>query len=151
MELTRSLTSTVYVVYNDQVLLHMHKKFKSLFPVGGHLLSHELPEEAAIREVYEEAGLQIKLYNNQKDLGMTRVKQLNNPQYTLLENIGKEVENIDFIYFAKTDCNKTMPLKGESKDLVWLTREEILSDCTIKEHIKVMALEALNVLGNKKE
>lgn len=149
MELTRSLTSTVYVVYKNQVLLHMHKKFKSLFPVGGHLLSHELPEEAAIREVYEEAGLKVELYDNQKDLGMTRVKQLNNPRYTLLENIGKEVENIDFIYFARTDCNKTQPSNGESKDLVWVTKEDILSDDTIKEHIKIMALEALNVLGDK--
>ncbi len=94
MNLNRTLTSTVYIVYNDKVLLHMHKKHKSLFPVGGHMNPDELPHEAATREAYEESGLKVNLFNEQQDLGMTRVRQLNNPQYTLLENIGKEVENI---------------------------------------------------------
>ena len=143
MNLVRSLTSTVYVIYDNKVLLHMHKKHKSLFPVGGHMLPYELPHETAIREAYEESGLKVNLFNEQQDLGMTRVRQLNNPQYTLLENIGKEVENIDFIYFALADSHKVNPQKGESKDLYWMSREEILQSDNIKEHIRIMALEAL--------
>ena len=121
----------------------MHKKHKSLFPVGGHMLPDELPHETAIREAYEESGLKVNLFNEQQDLGMTRVRQLNNPQYTLLENIGKEVENIDFIYFATTESDQVSPQKGESKDLYWMSREEILQSDNIKEHIRIMALEAL--------
>lgn len=143
MNFTRTLTATVYIIYKDKVLLHMHKKHQSLFPVGGHMLPDELPHETAIREAYEESGLKVNLFNEQQDLGMTRVRQLNNPQYTLLENIGKEVENIDFIYFATTESDQVSPQKGESKDLYWMSREEILQSDNIKEHIRIMALEAL--------
>ena len=103
----------------------------------------ELPHETAIREVYEESGLKVTLINDQKQLGMTRVRQLNNPRYTLLENIGKEIENIDFIYFALADSNEVNPQKGESKELYWLSKEEIIDNPNIKEHIKIMALQSL--------
>ena len=128
MKLNRTLTATVYVVYKNKVLLHLHKKHQSLFPVGGHMLPDELPHETAIREAYEESGLMVTVLNTQQDLEMSRVRQLNNPQYTLLENIGKEVENIDFIYFATTESNQVNPQKGESKDLYWLSKEEIMDN-----------------------
>ncbi|MTO10435.1 NUDIX domain-containing protein [Turicibacter sanguinis] len=147
MELNRTMTATVYIIYDNKVLLHMHKKHKSLFPIGGHMNSEELPEETAIREVYEEAGLDIELINNQKNLGMTRVRQLNNPQYTLLENIGHPVENIDFIYFAVSNSSSVKPQKGESKDLFWFSKDDIINCDSIKEHIKLMALEALDVVS----
>lgn len=149
MVLERSLTATVYIVYEKKVLLHMHKKHNSLFPVGGHMNPDELPHETAIREVYEESGLRVELFNNEKQLGMTRVRQLINPQYTLLENIGKEVENIDFIYFATTDSDQVNPQKGESKDLYWLSKEEVIDNPNIKQHIRIMALEALETVLEK--
>lgn len=39
----KSMTATVYVTNNDKVLLHTHRKYNSLFPVGGHLEEGELP------------------------------------------------------------------------------------------------------------
>lgn len=148
-KLNRTLTSTVYVINQNRVLLHLHKKHNSLFPVGGHMNPDELPHETAIREAYEESGLKVNLFNEQQDLGMTRVRQLINPQYTLLENIGKEVENIDFIYFATAESDQVSPQKGESKDLYWLSKEEIIDNPNIKEHIRIMALEALDTISKK--
>ena len=145
----KSLTATVYVINRNKVLLHRHKKYNSLFPVGGHLEEGELPQEAAIREVKEEAGLVVNIWSAEKDLGLTRVRQLINPQYTLLENMGKEVENIDFIYFAETNEEICKPVEGESKEFYWLTEEQIKQDDSIKEHIKVMALEALHKVCKK--
>ncbi len=151
MELNRSLTSTVYVVNGDKVLLHVHKKFESLFPLGGHMLPNELPHETAVREVYEESGLRVSLYNIDESLPFINVKQLIRPAYVLLENIGQDVENIDFIFFATTNTYEVKPQDMESNELYWLSVEELISNSSIKNHIRLMALEAIRVIKMKVE
>lgn len=124
----------------------MHKKHNTLFPLGGHMQPEELPHETAIREVYEEAGLKIELYNDEKHLKLGRVRQLHRPMNILLENIGYPVENIDFIYFAKTNEENLKPQDGESRELYWMSRDEIINNDNIKIHIKSIALKALDVV-----
>ncbi|WP_370831436.1 NUDIX domain-containing protein [Clostridium sp.] len=148
MKYSKTITSSVYVVYDNKVLLHRHKKYNTLFPLGGKMSEEEVPHEAAIREVYEESGLEVELYNRDSELDLGRVIQLHSPMHTLLENVGHEVENIDFIYFARAFSNEVRPQKGESKELYWFTKEEIESNDTIKPHVKVMALDALRILSN---
>jgi len=120
MQLNRTITATVYIVNQEKVLLHMHKKFNTLFPVGGHMEADELPHEAALREAYEESGLNVELYNNEEQLELGRVQQLPRPMNLLLENIGHEKENIDFIYFATTNTFELNPSNGESSEFYWL-------------------------------
>lgn len=148
MILDRTLTSSVYIVYKNKVLLHMHKKHKTLFPVGGHMLPNEVPHETAIREAYEESGLHIELHNSDTILDLGRVIQLQRPVHVLLENVGKSVENIDFIYFAKAFSNELRPHKGESQEFYWFSRKEIEDNINIKPHVKVMAMDALDILCN---
>ena len=147
MLLDKTITSSVYVVYCNRVLLHKHKKYNTLFPLGGKMNEDEVPHETAIREVYEESGLKIQLYNRDSELDLGRVVQLHSPMHTLLENVGHEVENIDFIYFARAFSNEVRPQTGESKELYWFTKEEIESNDNIKPHVKVMALDALRILS----
>ncbi|OGO76904.1 MAG: hypothetical protein A2Y23_08725 [Clostridiales bacterium GWB2_37_7] len=64
----------------------------------------------------------------------------------LLENIGHEVENIDFIYFAKTNATDVKPGILESQEFYWFTEVEIKENPNIKEHVKIMALEALRTV-----
>lgn len=149
MELVRSMTASVYVVSNHKVLLHKHKKFQSLFPLGGHLLPCELPHEAAIREVFEESGLMITLFDPDIKLPFKNVRQLKRPAHILLENIGQPVENIDFIFFATVYTFDINPGDGESRELYWLTEEEVKEDNRIEDHIRIMTLEALKCLRNK--
>lgn len=146
MKLNRNITSSVYVVYQNKVLLHRHKKYNTLFPLGGKMNENEVPHETAIREVYEESGLEVQLYNRDNELNLGRVIQLHSPMHTLLENVCHEVENIDFIYFARALTDKVNPQKGESKELFWFTKEEIEDNDNIKPHVKVMALDALHTL-----
>lgn len=148
MKYSKTITSSVYVVYDNKVLLHRHKKYNTLFPLGGKMSEEEVPHEAAIREVYEESGLEVELYNRDSELDLGRVIQLHSPMHTLLENVGHEVENIDFIYFARAFSNEVRPQKGESKEVYWFTKEEIERNDTIKPHVKVMALDALRILSN---
>lgn len=71
VEITRHFTSSVYIVHNNKVLLHIHKKLDLLLPPGGHILTNsnhdELPHQTAIREAKEECGLDIEI-KNFKDL-----------------------------------------------------------------------------------
>lgn len=146
MKLNKTITSSVYVINNGKVLLHKHKKYNTLFPLGGKMSENEVPHETAIREVYEESGLEVELYNRDSELDLGRVIQLHSPMHTLLENVGHEVENIDFIYFAKALNNKLNPQKGESKELYWFSKEEIEENDSIQPHVKAMALDALRIL-----
>lgn len=52
MKLNRAITSSIYVVYRNKVLLHKHKKYNTLLPLGGKMNENEVPHETAIREVY---------------------------------------------------------------------------------------------------
>lgn len=146
MNLNRTLTSSVYIVYEGKVLVHMHKKHKTLFPLGGHMEANEVPHETAIREVFEESGLSIKLYNADAKLELGRVIQLHKPMHILLENVGHEVENIDFIYFAIANNNKLEPASGESKEFYWFSKDDIKNSEKMKPHVKEMALDALNTI-----
>lgn len=128
--------------------MHKHKKYNTLFPLGGKINENEVPHETAIREADEESELKVELYNRDTELSLGRVIQLHNPMHTLLENVGHEDENIDFIYFAKVQDNKLNPQKGESKELYWLSKDEIEINDDIKPHVRAMALDALRILNS---
>ena len=90
MNYNKSITATVYVVNNDEVLLHQHKKYKTWFPLGGHIEANEFPHEAAIREVREESGLDVILVETEiaPSIELARVKRIPAPFCLLHEGIG---------------------------------------------------------------
>ena len=48
----RHFTVAVFVVWEGKVLLHFHRKLGMWLPPGGHIEEGELPDEAAVREVW---------------------------------------------------------------------------------------------------
>lgn len=151
MELTRSMTATVYVVRKGRVLLHLHKKYRSLFPLGGHMLPGELPQQTAIREVREESGLHVSLYHPEHRLELGTVEQLCLPIQMYHENVGGTPENIDFIFFATTQQESLLPQEGESSQFVWMTREQVLAEPHLLPHIRATALQALDLLAGAED
>lgn len=57
----RHFVATAYVVFQKRTLLLLHRKLGLWLPPGGHIDEGELPEEAALREVYEETGLRARI------------------------------------------------------------------------------------------
>ena len=150
----RHFTVSVFIVCNDKVLLHLHKKAKKILPLGGHIELNELPEEACIREVKEEAGLKINLYNPvdialKKSCDLSGEKLLINPMHTIFGDVSPNHSHIDCVYYATTNSFETYPENGESKILKWYSKDELNKSTNIQANILTMANEALELLGKK--
>ena len=96
----RHFTVAVFVVWEGKVLLHLHKKLGMWLPPGGHIEPGELPDDAAVREVYEETGLRVELVGERRE-DVDDPVQLHRPAGVQLENIGPGHQHIDLIYFAR--------------------------------------------------
>jgi len=145
MEVTRHFTATTFVVYKKKTLLHMHKKLNLWLPPGGHIDRDELPEQAAIREVKEETGLDVKLYNPDQSIGITSSEQLHRPMHILLEDINKFHQHIDLIYYATADTFDVQSAEEETDNLKWFDQEE-LEESEIQDDVRILAQEAINLL-----
>lgn len=100
-ELTgRHFTVAVFVVCEGRVLLHHHRKLSMWLPPGGHIEKDELPDDAALREVWEETGVRIVLVGERRE-DVEDPVQLHRPAGVQLEDIGPGHQHIDLIYFAR--------------------------------------------------
>ena len=147
METTRHFTATTIIIYKDKALLHLHKKLGIWIPVGGHIDRDELPQDTALREIKEETGLAVKIYTPDKQQPMPNVLQLLRPMHILLEDINQFHQHIDFIYYATAETDVLKPEDGEAINLKWFTADEIKKIEGAPENVKVITLEALNLLG----
>lgn len=99
---TRDFTVAVFVVHDEKVLLHFHRKLDRWLPPGGHVEKNELPDDAAVREVLEETGVSCTLLGGSTltftDPSLPR--QLVTPLGIQLEQIGPDHQHIDLIYAA---------------------------------------------------
>lgn len=144
-------TSEVFVVYKNKVLLRKHDKFKEWLSVGGHIELNENPNQAAIREVKEEVGLDITL-----DQSLKPQREEDNtkdliPPYFLNENkIDENHTHVTFVYFAASNTDQISETieRERSEDCRWFTREELLANQEIKPSVKFYALKALEKLSS---
>ncbi|MEK7571797.1 MAG: NUDIX domain-containing protein [Patescibacteria group bacterium] len=137
-------TVEVFIVFRNKVLLRRHDKFGIWLSVGGHIEPDEDPNQAAIREVKEEVGLDITLDDTRK-LQKENPHELIPPYFLSRHHVTPTHEHITFIYFARTTSDKitqTM-LKEQSDEIRWFTKKELLVDTEILSEIKNYALAAL--------
>lgn len=147
MEIPRHFEASTYIVHNNKVLLQHHMKLKFWVPVGGHLERDELPQEGAIREAKEESGLDVTLYDPDAPLGLTETTQLIRPMHMNLHHINDFHQHISFVYFATCDTDEVMPQEGETKELQWVSKDDI-DGLDAPDNVRAYAKHALEVLGN---
>jgi len=145
-------TVEVFIVYKNKVLLRQHDKYKIWLGVGGHIELDEDPNQAALREVKEEVGLNIALANKlrlQKNIAKN-YKELIAPRFLNRHRINKTHEHVTLVYFAtaKTDKVVTNSL-DKSTRWKWLTINELNKNTYgIKKDIIFYAKQALADLRN---
>jgi 8-oxo-dGTP pyrophosphatase MutT (NUDIX family) len=142
-------TVSVYIVFQGAVLLRMHEKYHTWFPPGGHIELTEDPNEAALREVKEETGLDVSLVAprpSPADFGEgPRKKGLVAPFYFNIHNTEPDHRHADFIFFATAITDEVRP-EHEGEQLAWLSREDIEKREDLRPSVRWYALEALKTL-----
>lgn len=142
--ITRDFTVAVFVVHNEHVLLHPHKKLGIWLPPGGHIEPNELPDEAALREVEEESGLVVELVGgygvDMHDPGSP--KQLIRPEGIQLEDISPGHQHIDLIYYARPVNTPPDELPPLIDDMRWL-REDEFDTIELTGEVRAWARQAL--------
>lgn len=98
--MTRDLAVSVFVVWRGRVLLHRHRRLGLWLPPGGHVEPNELPDDAARREVREEAGVEVELIGP-SPITAPGPRQLTRPRGVQLESIAPGHEHVDLIYLAR--------------------------------------------------
>lgn len=122
-------TVSVYIVHDDAVLLRMHEKYHSWFPVGGHIELDEDPNQAAIREAKEESGLDVTLIGG-KLIGATEgegYQPLISPLFLDRHLVaGGPHVHVDLVYAAVTHTRDIRPRDEEVvTDLRWFTEKDL--------------------------
>lgn len=106
-----------------KILLVKHKKFKRWVQPGGHIEYHETPEEAALREVYEETGIKIKLLGERFPREDDFIRPLG-----IQKNRGSQGDtHIDIIYPAIPYGNLEPVVSFESLSVKWFSRDELVN------------------------
>lgn len=154
METTRHYTATVYVVNDGATLLHSHKRQNLWLPPGGHVDRDELPHEAAIREVYEETGLDINIMSNGQSITPPpSVERLPEPEHMQLADIDTcegEVahQHIDIVYYAHAKSREIQPSEGEvgASKWEWFGPSDLESDDRIEDYETKIGQDAIETL-----
>lgn len=146
-------TVEVFIVYKNKVLLRRHDKYNIWLSIGGHIELFEDPNEAAIREVKEEVGLDITIIGSSEgplhgEIENRGYKYLIPPRFLGRHPVGENHEHIPFVYFAKCNTDKVSESQSEHEraDTVWVSMEE-LSTMDLVPNVRFYAEEALKELS----
>jgi 8-oxo-dGTP pyrophosphatase MutT (NUDIX family) len=144
MKPQRHFVATGYVVYRGRTLLLHHKKLKMWLPPGGHIDEGELPEDAALREIREETGLDVELVSPIRlpQPAAPGVRYLRMPNHVQLEDIPNHPQHIDLIYFCRARSDRVVISPDESNAMRWFSPEE-LGEAEIRDEVRDTARMAI--------
>lgn len=114
--ITRDFTVATFVIHEGKVLLLWHKKLRKWLPPGGHIEPNELPDEAAVREVREEVGLDIRIQ------GLIGV--YGGPEFRCVYPNGDQCAYVTTVYGCTATGTDARPDGVEISDVRWVTEQE---------------------------
>ncbi len=123
------LCAEAFVVNNGAVLLRLHEKYQIWTGPGGHIDPGEDPNQAAIREVWEEVGLKVELVGpagwvkNDTETNSDLVP----PIFLNRHKINEHHDHSAAIFVARSTSREISPQEEASKNVqcVWVTQSEL--------------------------
>jgi 8-oxo-dGTP pyrophosphatase MutT (NUDIX family) len=146
-------TTSVYIVHENKILLHIHKVHRTWLAPGGHVELHEDPNEAALREAKEETGLDVELVGNGHQYDSPyQARDLILPRFLNRHFYDKTRthEHVDMSFFARpvSDISMARP-EEENGELRWFTKDELeRNDLNVLADVRGHALAALKELAS---
>lgn len=120
--------STIVFIFNKEAtesLFLNHKKLGKWLPPGGKVDPNEIPEDAAVREVFEETGIKVKLVGERAPIDGGLIRPYGMQLNTIVPGVR---EHIDFIYLAVAqDDMKIKTNMAEASEVRWMKIDEILA------------------------
>ncbi len=136
-------TVSVFIVYNDKVLLVNHPRYGKWLPMGGHIELDEDPEQAVFREVKEETGLTVTILGTKPDFKKTDTKSIFAPRYVDVHQANPSHKHIGLVYFAQAADDKHV-LSAEHTDINWLGLNDLdKPKYALTESLKFYCREAI--------
>ncbi len=126
--------ASVFVInpINKKILLAHHSGFNKWVQPGGHIEDNEAPEETAVREVYEETGVKVKILGERFPREDDYIRPLG-----IQKNRGKNGDiHIDITYAAIPISANEITEDEEVDKFGWFSRED-LDDMNVFEDIKI--------------
>ena len=141
-------TIVAYLVYKSKVLFVFHKKLQKWLPLGGHVELNENPDEALLREVKEESGIEdVEVLASKPNLHSEdpRRKFLYTPAYVDIHPIDETHDHIGLIYFLRAKTDMIQLAEEEHTEIRWLAEEEFDDpQFNLELSIKFYAREAIH-------
>lgn len=150
----RSIDFTVetFVVFRNRVLLRKHDKYGIWLSVGGHIEPDEDPNQAAVREVREEVGLEVELLGGTDASGLSDDghRDLAPPRFLNRHPISDRHEHVTLVFFATaaSDVIGGEAAADGAPECRWFSREEVASSPDLAPWLKVYALAALDAIAD---
>ena len=123
------LCAEAYIVHNDKVLLRLHEKYDLCSAPGGHIDPGEDANEAVLREIMEEAGLEVELVGpshwQKKD--EPHQKDLVPPMFVNRHRINDVHEHSAFVFIARAKSTTIDPQGVDEKptEFRWATTADL--------------------------
>ena len=133
-----------YIINEDKILLIHHKKLDLWLPVGGHIEENETPDDALLREIKEEVGLDVEILGKSElpVTGATK-RALAIPFDVNVHNVGDH-DHCALFYICKALNPENLKINKELKDFEWFTKDD-LDKKHVTAEIKNQCLKAFEV------
>lgn len=133
---------------DDKVLLIHHKKLNLWLPVGGHIDKDETPDDALLREIKEEVGLNVEIIGKSPvPLIGNAKKNLALPIHTNVHSVGDHDHYCLFYVCKLLDTANVEIKKDELLNFHWFTKEELMQE-RVPLDVRHIALHAFEIYEN---
>jgi 8-oxo-dGTP pyrophosphatase MutT (NUDIX family) len=148
------LCADTYIVHDDAVLLRLHEKYDMWLAPGGHVDPGEDLNEAALREVWEEVGINVELIGP-KEWGKSdtdEYRDLVPPIFINRHKISDTHDHSSVIFVGRSTTRDINPQTEADKGIEcrWVTQTELdtlkETDLRLRPEVYRYATTALRIV-----